>query len=217
MSAYFIAGTGTGIGKTFTTCALVAAARAKGMEVRGLKPVLSGYDANDATNDAAQIIEAAGNTQNIDDVSPWRFREPLSPHRAAMMESRTIDFDALVTWTKQEANRDGVTYIETVGGVMVPLNNAKMVLDWMAAVDLPVIFVTGSYLGTISHTLTALGMLRGKGIRVEALIMNESDGSSVTLAEAMEGLRPFIADIPLQIAQPRVSSWQEAHALHAML
>ena len=42
---------------------------------------------------------------------------------------------------------------------MVPLDDTHTVLDWIAAVDAPVLLVTGSYLGSLSHTLTALGML----------------------------------------------------------
>ena len=209
MAAYFITGAGTGVGKTFATCALM---HAKG--ARGLKPVIS--DWNEGDSDTAQIITASGGKQTVEETSPWRFSAPLSPHRAAALESKPIDIEQLLAWTRAEAEKPGMTLIEGVGGVMVPISDTFTVLDWMAALQLPVIFVTGSYLGSLSHTLTGLEALRSRGLHVAALVMNESDGSTVTLAEAEAGLTPFVRAIPLRIVQSRVSSWKLASAIHAM-
>ncbi len=241
MSAYFVAGTGTGVGKTFTTCALLHAARMQGKAAIGLKPVLSGFDAADAQGDAHQIM-AAMDTQlhqpltqpspargegspvaplqadlPIESISPYRFAAPLSPHRAAALEGKTIDVAALTAWTQARVKQhDGITLIEGVGGVMVPLTERDTTLDWMDKLGLPIILVTGSYLGTISHTLTALEVLKSRGLRIHALVMNESAGASVTLAEAWAGLAPFIGDIPWRICQPLVSSFENATALQAL-
>lgn len=255
MSAYFVTAVGTGVGKTFTTCALLHTAKNNGRIARGFKPIISGYDAADATSDTMQILEASAVVppptggrlgggrsmamtaqltpqpssygggsapalsnlmEYIDSISPWRFAAPLSPHRAAALEQQTLDVNALIEWSRARATGEGLTLIEGVGGVMVPLTNTQTSLDWMAALGLPVILVTGSYLGSISHTLTALHALRARGLHVAALVMSENDGSTVTLDEAMAGLAPFITDISLRIVQPRVSSWREATAIHAL-
>ena len=215
MTTYFVAGAGTGVGKTFTTCALLHASNQRTQSARGFKPVLSGWDSNN-DNDAAQILTANKHKQTLEEVSPWRFVAPLSPHRAAALEGKSIDTDALIAWTRAQMGGEGMTLIETVGGVMVPLTDNFTTLDWMEAVAAPVVLVTGSYLGSISHTLTALAALRARKLQVAALVMNETEGSSVTLAEAEAGLAPFIRDIPLQIIQPRVSSWQQASAIHVL-
>ncbi|MFZ4540381.1 MAG: dethiobiotin synthase [Rickettsiales bacterium] len=215
MTAYFITATGTGVGKTFATCAMIHAARAKAKKVVGVKPVISGWQENDDP-DTAQLINANGGQGCVEEISPWRFAAPLSPHRAAALESRHIDTNKLVEWTKREASTARLTLIEGVGGVMVPLSNDFTTLDWMEALKLPVILVTGSYLGSISHTLTALAALRARNLQVAALILNESECSSVTLEEAHAGLYHYILDIPLRIIQPRVSSWKEASAIHAL-
>ena len=183
---------------------------------RGLKPIISGWDDADMLSDTAQMITAAGGRARVEDISPWRFAAPLSPHRAAALENQAVDMQRLIAWSKTQAQQGGLTLIEGVGGVMVPLNDHDTVLDWMAALGLPVILVTGSYLGTISHTLTALSVIRARGLEVRALVMNESAGSTVTLAEAQAGLAPFIRDIPLRITQPLVSSWKLAKAIQAM-
>ena len=215
MSAYFVTATGTGVGKTFTTCALLYAARMRGVPIRGLKPVISGWDGSPET-DTAQIIGAAG-AGEVNDVSPWRFTAPLSAHQAAALEGKSLDIDALTRWTATQTQGDTLTLVEGVGGVMAPLTEQHTVLDWMDALQLPVILVVGSYLGAMSHTLTALEVLRARKLRVAALVINETPGSTVTLAQAQSGLEPFLTDIPLRYCQPLVSSWKEAHAIHAML
>ncbi len=220
MSAYFITATGTGIGKTFTTCALIHAARAAGKQVQAYKPIISGWDPKDRTSDTAQIIAASGqgiNIKSVEDTSPWRFWAPVSPHQAAAQESQMIDVDAVVQWSRARAVQPGLTLIEGVGGVMVPLTDTVTTLDWMKVLQLPVILVTGSYLGTISHTLTAMAVLKAAEICIAALIINESAGSTVTLAETEVGLAPFIGDIPLRIVQPRVSSAEDALAIRGLV
>lgn len=215
MTAYFVTSTGTGIGKTFTTCALLHAAR----KARGYKPVISGWD-DSAETDTAQIIAASGNVQTVAEVSPHRFAAPLSPHRAAALEGRALTLAEVVATAQTQlatTASDTLTLIEGVGGVMVPLNDEHTVLDWMQAMALPVILVTGSYLGTISHTLTALAVLRAAGLKVSALVINESENSSVDFIEAQAGILPFIRDIPLQVFQPRVSSWREASAIAGLV
>ena len=66
---------------------------------------------------------------------------------------------------------------------MVPLDDRHTVLDWMIALDLPLILVAGSYVGTLSHTLTALDVLDRAGLEVAAVVVNETPGSAATLEE----------------------------------
>lgn len=194
-SAYFITATGTDLGKTWLTAGVVAACRARGLPVRALKPVMSGYDAaNPADCDAAKVCagEAA-----IESISPWRFAAPLSPDLAAAREGRQIDFNALVDWCRGEiAARDGVLLVEGIGGVMVPLDARHTVRDWIAALKIPTLLVAGSYLGALSHTLTALAALREAGSVPAAIIVNESADSTVTLADTLASLTPHCGAIP---------------------
>ncbi len=209
MSRYFVTSVGTGIGKTFTTCALLHAAAAQGRPVWAYKPIISGWDEGDDT-DTARIIAANAGRQSVAETSPWRFKAPLSPHRAAALEGGSIDFHALCDWSKTQMQQPGLVLIEGVGGVMVPLDGQHTVLDWMQALAVPVILVTGSYLGAISHTLTALAVLKQARIPVAALVVNESVSSEISFAEAEAGLLPFVTNIPLRIFQRRVSSPEAA-------
>jgi dethiobiotin synthetase len=193
MSRYFITSTGTGIGKTLVTSSLCWQLK----NVTAIKPVISGYDASDLSNDSAQILLSCGIEPTAAaqaTISPWRFAAPLAPNMAAQREGKTLDFDALIAFCKES----DATFIEGVGGVMVPLNDRTTVLDWMQALGFPVILTTGSYLGSISHTLTAIEALKNRNITLHAVIICESEHSSVLLDETAQTLETFItASIPV--------------------
>jgi len=209
MSTVFITSSGTGIGKTYVTALLARQLRAKGHAVQALKPVVSGFDeANPGESDTAALLaalEMPPSAENIASVSPWRFRAALSPDMAARRENREIDFAALVQHGLDMAARHDLLLIEGVGGVMVPLNGQHTVLDWMAAlkrIELQTLLVVGSYLGTISHTLTALAQLRAQTLGPRAIIVSESEGSSVPLDETLATIRRFAGETPV-IGLPR--------------
>jgi dethiobiotin synthetase len=177
---FFITGTGTGVGKTFFTAALTKQLIAEGKTVAALKPVISGYVQGDNTTDTA-LLQAA-TSANIEAISPWRFHAPLSPNMAAKLENTTLELEKILAFC-QQPRAEEILLCEGVGGVMVPLNDTHTTLDWMKALNWPVIVVGGSYLGAISHTLTALETLRSRGIAAHRLVVSESENSNVDFAE----------------------------------
>ena len=206
MMKVFITGTGTGVGKTYVTSNLIKILRGAGKSVVGLKPVISGY-CEDAIeqSDTECILTAMGlsvQPQNVQRVSPWRFQEPISPDMAAEREEREIDFQELVKWTLGTRNETDFKLVEGVGGIMVPLSRASTVLDWIVALDYPVLLVGGSYLGSLSHTLSSIDVLRGRGIEVLAVIISESQEQPVAMNETVKTLKNFVVDIPV-LSLPR--------------
>jgi dethiobiotin synthetase len=199
MAAWFVTATGTDIGKTYVTSGLVRHLRGAGKKVRALKPVASGFDAYAlAQSDAGELLAAMGEPiteESVARISPWRFAAPLSPDMAAAREDRTIDLDALIAFCRAAAAP--TLFIEGIGGVMVPLDAGHTVLDWMEALAFPLILVTGSYLGTLSHTLTAADVCRRRSLAIAALIVNESPDATVPLDETAASLARFLPDIPL--------------------
>ena len=201
MTAVFVTSSGTGIGKTFVTARLLAELKAAGRRVQALKPVASGFDAaRPEDSDSALLLEAQGlglTPANLDAVSPWRFAAPLSPDMAAAREGRTVPFDSLVAFCRGAAERAEVTLIEGVGGVMVPLDARHTVLDWIAALGAPALLVVGSYLGTLSHGLTAAAALRERGVPLLGVVVSESAEQPVPADETAAALARFVA--PAQV------------------
>jgi len=205
MQSFFIAAPGTGIGKTVVTTALCWQLRQSGKKLTALKPVISGYDPDDEQNDTALILKSCSITpteEAVEAVSPWRFAAPLAPDMAAAREGKPpVDLEALTAFCRNGG--EDYMLVEGIGGVMTPINDRHTVLDWMAALGWPVILVAGSYLGSISHTLMALEVLRARGLSVKALVVSESE-SSVLLEDTVATLEKFLlAPIPV-VKIPRI-------------
>jgi dethiobiotin synthetase len=207
MTTVFVTATGTDVGKTYVTAKLVAELRAAHRSVLALKPVASGFDAdNIAATDTAVLLDALdlpATSANLDAVSPWRFAAPLSPDMAAARERRRVPFADLVEFCRAPRAAD-VVLIEGIGGVMVPLDDTHTVLDWIVELRAPVLLVAGSYLGTLSHTLTALAALRSEAVEPAAIIVSESEQQPVPLEETTRAIRRFVG--PVEVATlPRPS------------
>jgi dethiobiotin synthetase len=190
VTAIFITATGTDVGKTFVAASLIRHFRQMGRLVDAIKPVVSGFDPEQiAASDPGVLLHALGlpvTLPEIDRISPWRFRAPLSPDLAAQREGRSIELDTVVTFCQSAIQqRQDILLIEGVGGVMVPLDGERTVLDVMMALQLPLILVAGSYLGTISHTLTAL----------DALFQRRLKGSTVPLEDTVAAIARFVEPV----------------------
>jgi len=212
----FVTGAGTGVGKTLIACALVHRLRARGEAVRVLKPVATGFDGADAESDTALLLAAAGEPASPEAIAactPWRFGPALAPAMAAAREGRAIPYDDLIGHCRAALDGEAFTIIEGIGGVMVPLGGGRTVADWIAALGIPAVLVAGSYLGALSHALTALAAARAAGIPVAGLVVSESEESPVPLAETVGALRDHAAGIPI-LAVPRLAPgphpWERA-------
>ena len=201
MAGVFVTGTGTDVGKTFVTAALVRHLRSAGKPVDAFKPVVSGFDpANIASSDPGVLLSALGRgviSDELDRIAPWRFAAPLSPDLAAKAENRSIDFAALVEFSRGVAYGRGTILIEGVGGIMVPLDQTHTVLDWMSALRIPVVLVAGSYLGTISHTLTALHVLAQRNLDIAGVVVSESMAPGASLDDTVATIARFA--IPIEV------------------
>jgi dethiobiotin synthetase len=180
MRALFVTASGTGVGKTFVMRTLIGALRTAGQRVEALKPVISGWDpALVAESDAGLLLASLGRSvtpENVDSISPWRFTAPLSPDMAAAREGRSVDWDLLLATCRARLQPGTATLIEGIGGVMVPLDDRHTVLDWIAALEIPALLVTGSYLGSLSHTLTAAAVLRERSIATHVVVSESQPG-----------------------------------------
>ena len=201
MSAVFITGTGTDVGKTFVCTGLIRYFRRLGQPVAALKPLVSGFDpVAPSGSDPAILIKALGcevTPEELNRVSPWRFRAPLSPDMAARVEKKAIDLQAVVDFCRAAiARNDGALLIEGIGGIMVPLDARHTVLDLMSLLNLPMILVAGSYLGTLSHVLSAQDVILRRALDLRAIVVSETEGAPVPLDATLATLANF-AKAPL--------------------
>ena len=222
MSTLFVTGTGTGIGKTVVTAALCRELRAGGRAVRALKPVLSGYDpAAMHESDPGVLLASLGEPVTDDAVAaiaPWRFRAPLSPDMAAAREGRRLDLREIVAFCR--AQKGDPLLIEGIGGAMVPLDDATPCSTGSRNLGAPALVVAGSYLGTISHTLTTLAAVRGRGVEVAGLVISESVESPVPLAETAATIARHAGPLPIAILPrlpPGPDPWRAAPPLSQAL
>jgi dethiobiotin synthetase len=208
MTTVFVTATGTDIGKTFVVSGLIRHFRSAGRTADAIKPVVSGFDASAwQDSDPAALLAALDRPQTLEEVeriSPWRFAAPISPHMAARREGRAIDYQEVVEFCRRAmAGRRGVLLIEGIGGIMVPLDDRHTVLDWMTLLRIPLILVAGTYVGTMSHTLTALEVLTRRNLNVAAVVVSESQGSAAPLADTVATVARFANSIDV-VGIPRL-------------
>jgi dethiobiotin synthetase len=221
MPAVFITATGTDIGKTFVAAGLIRHFRRAGRSVSAIKPVVSGFDPQAwQESDPAVLLAALGRPLALDEIeaiSPWRFKAALSPHMAAKQEGRAIAFQEVIEFCRRATpGRPGLLVIEGIGGIMVPLDDRHTVLDWMSVLRIPIILVAGSYVGTVSHTLTALEVLARRNLDVAAVVVSESGGSAASLADTVATVQHFAGSIDV-VALPRSAPGASDHPAFAQL
>ena len=157
MRGVFVTGTDTGIGKT-----LVAAWLTHHWRADYWKPVQTGAAEDSDSATVARLAPAAR-------IHPpaYVFQAPLSPHEAARREQARIELSAL-----NLPDTTAPLVVEGAGGIMVPLNEVALSVDFMAQLGLPVLVVARSGLGTINHTLLTLEALRRRRLPVLGVVMN---------------------------------------------
>lgn len=193
MRGYFVTATGTDTGKTFCTAGLLRAHP----KLHAIKPLLSGYEpGQEEASDSGQLLTAMGlkvTARNIAAITPWRFKAPLSPDMAAAREGQRIPYDDLLAFCRAELAKapDGLL-IEGAGGAAVPLTETRMTADWIADLGIPVLLVSGTYLGSISHCITTAAFLLQRDIPIHAILLNESTNAPVPTEETQAALARYL-------------------------
>jgi len=216
MPALFVAGAGTDVGKTYVGAELIRTLVARGVAVEALKPVVSGFDPADwRLSDPGQLIAALGrplDDETLHAMSPWRFAAALSPEMAARLEGRSLDSAQIIAFARQRiaAFAPRLVLVEGAGGIMSPVDEHTTGVDLMTGVGAPVLLVGGSYLGAISHTLTAIEVLRARNLTIKAVVVSESEGAGTPFAETVAAIERLSGFTPV-IAAPRggAGDWRD--------
>ena len=169
MRGVFVTGTDTGVGKSVVAAAICAALAARGERVAAFKPAVSGLDEEPGEfgHDHELLASTANAGQSAEEVAPWRFGPPVSPHHAAELAGELIEPAQLVAAVRSHE----LLVCEGVGGLLVPITPGYLVRDLAIDVELPVVVVARSGLGTINHTLLTVEAARAAGLKVAGVVM----------------------------------------------
>ncbi len=178
----FIAGTSTDIGKTFVTALLVKYLRDKNINAGYFKPVLSGAEIIDnklVPGDAKYVCDIAGINVQPQDLVSYTFKTAVSPHLAAQMENTTISLDKIKTDFNNLKSKYDFLVVEGCGGIIcqisVQKNNEIFLTDIIKSLNLDVILVASSLLGTINSTVLTIEYAKKLNINIKGIIMNFYD------------------------------------------
>ncbi|WP_156290662.1 dethiobiotin synthase [Oceanobacillus salinisoli] len=203
----FITGTDTGIGKTFVTAGISSSLKKQGVDVGVFKPMLSGEDRNNQGSDAWILKTMAEDRNSIEQITPFQFKEPLSPYQAAKQEGRKVSLDDIMfAWDKIRFKHD-FFLVEGAGGLAVPLGENYLVADLAKEIGFPLVIVARPNLGTINHTLLTISYAQQQGLEILGIIINgvnekTEDPSVETNAETISEF----TDVPVLGEIPRVQT-----------
>lgn len=226
MRGVFITGTDTGIGKTWTSCALLRGFAEAGLRSIGMKPVASGASRtpDGLRNDDALVLQRSASVAlPYEWINPYVFEPPIAPHIAAAEAGVRIELKTLLdAYARLTAHAD-VVVVEGVGGWMVPLGDGLGLPDLARTLELPVIMVVGMRLGCLNHAMLTARAIRDDGLRLAGWIANHIEGDFPRVKENMAALRnrlsvPLLGEIPYLATAPGADSSAElAAAVRAVL
>lgn len=204
MTALFVVGTDTGVGKTHATCALLHALARRYPRVCGMKPIAAGgvHTAEGFSNEDS-LAHRASSTVRVPPAldNPILLPEPLSPHLAAARAGTAIDVDVVLDAVAELRARTDALLVEGAGGFLVPLSETRTGADLAVALKLPLVLVVGMRLGCLNHALLTAEAIRARGLTLAGWIANRVDPDFLCPDENLAYLRthlgaPLWADLP---------------------
>lgn len=183
----FVAGTGTGVGKTVVTAGLTGWFREAGVDAVAVKPAQTGFPPDD---DAGEVQTACESSRAATCLR--RLEPPLAPRVAADRTETDLAYDRIREDCRAELNDAELGIVEGIGGLRVPLADDAEVLDLVEDLGLPTVLVARSGLGTLNHTALSVDALEKRGVPVRAVLLNEYDGATVAERTNPDELRRML-------------------------
>ena len=187
--AFFLTGTDTEVGKTYSACALLASARSQGRIAVGMKPVAAGLDAEGRNDDVERLAAASSFRPEAQLINQYALTAPIAPHLAAADEGVVIDFERIAQALTELRRQADLVVVEGVGGFRVPLTATTDSADLAVALRLPVILVVGLRLGCINHALLSAEAIERRGLPLAGWIANTVDPDMNRLQDNVSTLR----------------------------
>ncbi|MGO2622408.1 MAG: dethiobiotin synthase [Psychrobacter sp.] len=189
MSVLFISGIDTDIGKTYATGMIAKALMQQGVNVISQKLVQTGVSINADNGDMniaddivthRQLMNIPLQPCDIDGTTcPYRYEKPASPHLAVKLANDTLNPSLITKATEALQSDYDVVLLEGAGGLLVPITEPLLTLDYIAEVGYPIILVTSGRLGSINHTLLSLEAITARGLMVHSVVYNHIHDDTV--------------------------------------
>jgi len=196
-SSIFITGTSTDIGKTLVSAMIMAAAQSHKINMHYFKPIQTGTDCD------CKTVKKLADLQDEKISKPvFSFQLPATPYAAALAENGKVDIHQIAHHFQKIIPMPCV--VEGAGGLLVPLTEKLLIRDLIKTLNLPVLIIASTRLGTINHTLLTIEAAVSKNIPIKGLIT-----SGVPNPELLTTLRqfttvPILAEIPwLETVSPQ--------------
>lgn len=194
--AYFVTGTDTGVGKTTVTCALLAAAKTRGLTTLALKPVASGCEETEdgLRNDDALALQAVMTASlSYQEINPVALRAPLSPHLAAAAAGRRLTLMQIAGYCRGTLmQKADFKLVEGAGGWRVPVSDRELLSGLPRLLGTPVILVVGIRLGCINHAILTAEAILKDGVRLAGWVANIIDPDMAALDENLHTLKELL-------------------------
>lgn len=199
MTVLFISGIDTDIGKTIATGQLAKALYQKGHKVITQKLVQTGC--LDIAEDLITHRNMMGMPlQRVDKegvTCPYVFSKPASPHLSSALEDTVIEPEVITAATNTLLIDYDIVLLEGAGGLMVPISDSVLTLDYIAKLGYPIVLVTSGRLGSINHTLLSIEAIKSRSLTLHALIYNQwqpnrSDSSYPKDEEIVDSTRHYL-------------------------
>lgn len=188
----FLTGTDTGVGKTYVGAAVIRCLVARGVSVLPRKPVESGCESIDGElvpADAVMLHTAAARAGTLNEVCRYRFKQPLSPARAARLEELDLTIADLERACRHGVGENNFLWVEGAGGFYSPLASDGLNADLAARLGLPILLVAADRLGCINHVLLTVEAIRARDLNLVAVVLNQTEPNTISAMDNADDLR----------------------------
>ena len=226
MSAYFVTGTDTDAGKTFSCCGLLARAMKEGYSTAALKPVAAGVietiDGH-CNEDVVQLEKHCSIEISRQEINPVCFKEPIAPHIGAAKKGIDLRVSTIAASCRNVLSRQAdLTLVEGAGGWKVPMNKNETLADLAILLELPVILVVGMRLGCLNHALLTIESIDASGLELAGWIANQVDPKMAAFDENLGTLEklikaPLLGSLPWLLGEDPVSEAAECLNIEYLL
>ena len=194
---YFVSGMDTGIGKSYATGFLAREWNKQGIRTITQKFIQTGN--TELSEDIELHRRSMGCGLLPEDqerlTMPEIFTYPCSPHLAAEIDKRAIDFQKIEKATQKLSDRYDAVLLEGAGGLMVPLTRNYLTIDYIAEHNLPLIFVASGRLGSINHILLSLEAIERRNITLHTFAYNlfeDRDGDDLIRQDTRNYIENYV-------------------------